>query len=58
MTVETIDATCGYIPAKELLLKKENNKMYETSICYYSCHVPESGEILTNKLIEIANKLK
>ena len=56
--VHNSNSYCGYIPTKELLLKKEKNQLYETSLCFGSCHVPETGDFVTEKILEIANKLK
>ena len=57
MVIETIDYDCGYIPTKELITKKEKNQLYETSLCFGSCHVPETGDMVTEKLLNIANNL-
>ena len=56
VVVENANEYCGYIPNKDLF--GENDDLYETSLCYHSCHIPEAGEILTDKALEIANKLK
>ena len=57
MVIETIDYDCGYIPTKDLITKKDKNQLYETSLCYGSCHVPETGDMVTEKIINIANRL-
>ena len=55
MVVENCNKYCGYIPTKEAFA--ECSDLYEISLCFHSCHVPEAGEILQNEAIKIANKL-
>ena len=55
--IENCNSYCGYIPAYEYFDEKRDN-LYETSLCYHSCHVPEAGNILTDKALELANQLK
>ena len=55
MVVENSNSYCGYIPTKEAFC--ENSDMYEITLCLHSCHVPEAGEILQTKALEIAHKL-
>ena len=56
IVVENCNAYCGYIPTKEVF-DPERDDLYETSLCYHSCHVPEAGEILVNRTLEIANEI-
>ena len=55
IVVENCNSYCGYIPTKECFSEKSN--MYEISLCNHSCHVPEAADILTEKALEIANKI-
>ena len=56
IVVENCNSYCGYIPSEEVFTEKCN--LYEASLCYHSCHVPEAASILKNKSIELAKKLK
>lgn len=55
VVVENCNSYCGYIPTKECFSEKSN--MYEISLCYHSCHVPESADMIVDKALEIANKI-
>ncbi len=56
IVVENCNTYCGYIPTKEAF-NPERDNLYETSLCYHSCHVPEAGDIITDKVLELANNL-
>ena len=56
MVIENCNSYCGYIPSRKGF--EEASNLYESSLCYHSCHVPEAGDILVSKAIEFANKLK
>ena len=57
IVVENCNTYCGYIPTKEAF-NPERDDLYETSLCYHSCHVPEAGDMITDKALELANKIK
>ena len=52
--MENCNCYCGYIPSPEAF--GENCDLYETSLCHHSCLVPEAGDIITDRLLEIAGK--
>ena len=56
IVVENCNSYCGYIPTKEAF--NEKSIMYEISLCNHSCHVPEACDIIANKAVEIAKKMK
>ena len=55
MVVENCNKYCGYIPTKEAFA--ENSDLYESSLCFHSCHVPEAGDILQAEALRLANLL-
>lgn len=55
--IENCNTYCGYIPSKEAF-DPEKDRLYETSLCYHSCHIPEAGDMLTKAALEIANEIK
>ena len=55
IVVENCNSYCGYIPTKKAF--DDCSDLYETSLCYHSCHVPEAGEMLTEKALEIGERL-
>ena len=55
MIVENCNADCGYIPTKECFCEK--SMLYETLLCHHSNLVPEAAEILTEKALELGNKV-
>ncbi len=57
MVVENCNTYCGYIPTKEVF-DPEHDDLYETSLCYHSCHIPEAGDMLTEATLKLAEKLK
>ena len=56
MVAENCNSYCGYIPSHKAF--EEGSDLYESSLCYHSCHVPEAGDILVSKALEFASKLK
>lgn len=57
IVVENCNSPCGYIPTKEVF-DPARDDLYETSLCYHSCHVPEAGDILADKALTLAAGLK
>ena len=57
LVIENCNTYCGYIPSVEAF-NPEKDKLYETSLCYHSCHIPEAGNMLTDKALELAEKIK
>ena len=53
--VHNSNTYCGYIPTKEAF--EPPYDLYETSLCYHSCLVPEAGNIMTDKLLELGKTL-
>ena len=56
MLVHNSNTYCGYIPTKEAFSKGYD--LYETSLCYHSCLVPEAGDIMTDKLLELGSSIR
>ncbi len=46
----------GYIPTPEAFAPESD--LYEISLCYCSCHVPEAGDMLTEKLLKMAEEIQ
>ena len=57
IVIENSNTYCGYIPSIEAF-NPEKNRLYETNLCYHSCHIPEAGNMLCDKLLELANSIK
>ncbi len=55
MVAQNCNSYCGYIPSHEAF--DEKSDLYEPSLCYHSCYVPETGDILVAKALEFAEKL-
>jgi len=55
IVVENCNKYCGYIPTKEAFA--ENSDLYETSLCFHSCLIPEAGEILQKEALDILRVL-
>jgi len=55
IVAENCNSYCGYIPTKEAF--KECSDLYEASLCYHSCHVPEACDMFIEKALEIGQKL-
>ena len=49
LVVELCNTHCGYIPTKAAFGEKCD--LYETSICHYSCLVPEAGDMIVDRLL-------
>ncbi len=56
IVVENCNNAGGYIPTKEVF-DPERDDLYETSLCCYSCLVPEAGDIVTDYALTIAERL-
>ncbi len=56
VVIENCNTYCGYIPTKEAF-DPETDDLYETTLCYHSCHVPEAGDMITAKALEIAERI-
>lgn len=57
IVIENCNTYCGYIPS-ESAFDPEHDNLYETSLCYHSCHVPEAGRIISDKALELAKSIK
>ncbi len=55
IVVENCNKYCGYVPTKEAFA--DCGDLYETSLCFHSCLVPEAGEIFAKEALEIAGEL-
>ena len=55
IVAENCNSYCGYIPSHDAFDEKSN--LYESSLCYHSCYVPETGDMFVSKVLEFANKL-
>lgn len=51
MVVENCNSYCGYIPTEEAF--GENCELYETTLCYDSCYVPEAGRMMVERLLQM-----
>lgn len=49
--VENCNSYCGYIPTKVAFT--EGYDLYETSLCYHSCLVPEAGDLIVDRLLNM-----
>ena len=56
IVAENCNSYCGYIPSHKAF--EEGSDLYESSLCFHSCHVPEAGDIIVSKALEFANKFK
>lgn len=54
--VHNSNTYCGYIPTKEAFGKGYD--LYEATLCYHSCLIPEAGDIMTDKLLELGERIK
>lgn len=57
IVAENCNSCCGYIPTPEAFAAAKDD-LYETSLCQHSCHVPEAGDILTDKALALADRLR
>ena len=55
IVAENCNSYCGYIPSHEAF--DENSDLYESSLCYHSCYVPETGDILVERTLKMATFL-
>ncbi len=51
MVVENCNSYCGYVPTKRAF--EDDCDLYETSLCHHSCLVPEAGEMMVKKLLQM-----
>jgi len=56
MVVHNSNSYCGYVPTKEAF--GEGYDLYETSLCYHSCLIPEAGDMMVDKLLELGKNVK
>ncbi len=55
IVVENCNSELGYVPTRNAFDGK--NKVYECSLCFHSCLVPEAGEIIAEKMSDIIGLL-
>ena len=55
VVVENSNSFGGYIPTPEAFA--EESDLYEISLCEGSCHVPEAGDMMTDRLLEFGKAL-
>jgi len=55
IVVENCNKYCGYVPTREAFA--ENSDLYESSLCFHSCLIPEAGEILQKEALDILKTL-
>ena len=51
IVVENCNSYCGYVPTARAF--ESDCDLYETSLCHHSCLVPEAGEMMVKKLLEM-----
>lgn len=56
MVSELTNTPTGYIPPARAF--GEHDKLYETSLCFHSCLVPEAEEMIINAAVDAAKELK
>lgn len=57
VVVQNCNTYCGYIPTPDMF--GENCKgVYEASLCYHSCLLPEAGDMMVEKLLTLGEKIK
>ena len=54
--IENCNSACGYIPTAEMF-DPARDDLYETTLCHHSCHVPEAGDMLVAKALELAERI-
>ena len=55
IVAENCNSYCGYIPSHDAF--EENSDLYESSLCYHSCYIPEAGDILVERVSEMSKLL-
>lgn len=59
LVVELSNSQCGYIPTKEAFPEyNPKSDLYEPSLTLKSCLVPEAGQILVDKALDIGDRLR
>lgn len=59
LVVELSNSQCGYVPTKEAFPEyNPKSDLYEPSLTTRSCLVPEAGQMLVEKALEIGEKLR
>ncbi len=53
--IENSNCFGGYIPTPEAFSKESD--LYETALCFGSRHVPEAGDLMTERLLQMGEKL-
>jgi len=53
IVIENCNCYCGYVPTVEAFAEKGD--LYETTLCFHSCLIPEAGDMMVDRLIDIAN---
>ena len=56
IVIENSNSYCGYIPTKEAF--EPQNDIYEATLCFHSCHIPEAGEMMVEKALKMSEKLR
>ncbi|MBQ8311457.1 MAG: hypothetical protein IJX80_10645 [Clostridia bacterium] len=57
IVVENCNTYCGYVPTPAMF--EENCKgVYEASLCYHSCLIPEAGDRMVEKLLELGERIR
>jgi len=51
LVAELCNSYCGYIPTKRAF--EPNCDLYETSLCHHSCLIPEAGDMIVDRLLEM-----
>lgn len=51
LVVELCNSYCGYIPTKRAF--EPDCDLYETSLCHHSCLIPEAGDMIVDRLLDM-----
>lgn len=57
IVVQNCHTYCGYIPTPAMF-EESGIGVYEASLCYHSCLVPEAGDMMVDKLLELGERIK
>ena len=55
LVIENSNSFGGYFPTPEAFAKESD--LYEISLCEGSCHAPEAGDMMTDRLLEMGKQL-